>query len=128
MGGVLGEAELDEWETTHIRPEGTPVFILYSLLFILYYLKRTSNARPCGCSPLRQQKNGVTAVFLINSFFSPEEQGDRAGAGVAADRGAYREYFRLAFHFRELLLNERGKALRVGQTLGMTDEHATDVV
>ncbi len=44
--GVLGEAELEGWVTTHIRPEGTPVFILYSLFFLLYYLKRTINDRP----------------------------------------------------------------------------------
>ncbi len=27
-------------------PVGTPVFILYSFFFILYYLKRTTNGRP----------------------------------------------------------------------------------
>ena len=44
--GVLGEAELEGWETTHIRPEGTPVFILYSLFFLIYYLRRAINDRP----------------------------------------------------------------------------------
>ena len=47
---------------------------------------------------------------------------------MAADRCAYGEYLRFAFHFRELLFNERGQALRVGKTLGMADEHAADIV
>ena len=40
-GGVLGEAELEGWETTHIRPEGTPLFF-----FILYSLMREGRPLP----------------------------------------------------------------------------------
>jgi hypothetical protein len=42
--GVLGEAELEGWES--------PIFVgaadtaFYSLFFLIYYLKRTTNGRP----------------------------------------------------------------------------------
>ncbi len=44
--GGGGAQRLEGWATTHIRPEGTPIFILYSFLFILYSLRRTTNGRP----------------------------------------------------------------------------------